>query len=63
MVVGYVIDMIEQAERIRNRLSDAARNPEEGRKIKIDIDDAEEFARLLDEEVDRLKSLEVKDNG
>ena len=30
-------------------------------KIKIDVDDAEEFARLLDEEIDRLKNLEVKE--
>lgn len=61
MIVGYVIEMIKQAERMRNRLDNATINADESRKIKIDIDDAEEFARLLDEEIDRLKSMEVKD--
>lgn len=60
MIVGYVIEMIKETERIQNRLDNATKNPDEGRKIKIDIDAAEKFDMLLKEEIDRLKSLEVK---
>lgn len=60
MVVGYVIEMIKQTEKIRNRLTDSARNQDESRNIKISIDDAMEFDRLLEEEIDRLKCMEVK---
>lgn len=60
MVVGYVIEMIKQTEKVRNRLTDSARNQDESRNIKISIDDAMEFDRLLEEEIDRLKCMEVK---
>lgn len=61
MDVGYIIRSIESLGKIRSRLSDAARNPDDDNNIKINARDAAEFAVLLDEEVKRLKSLEVKD--
>ena len=60
MNVGYIIRSIESLGNIRSRLSDAAKYPDEDNNIKINARDAAEFAVLLDEEVKRLKSLEVK---
>jgi len=63
MIVGHVIEKIESLGKLRSRLSDAARNPiDDDNNIKISMTDATHFAALLDEEVTRLKNLEIKED-